>query len=387
MMPLWIRLLFFGTFIVLAAVTVLYLYRRLVRDLTARLGLRLAGAALLLGVAGGAVVARMVLRGSSAAQPLATVLGLWMGLLFYTLVTLLVVDVVRLSTRVHPRARAPVSPERRAFLARAVAAGSVVSGAGLAGWGVFRAYQPPRIQEVSVRLRGLPKSLEGFTIVQLSDLHVGPILQQAFVDDLVSRTNALKPDLVAMTGDLIDGKPSEIGGFVSRLTRLNSRLGTYFCSGNHDHYAGWEEWSRVLTGLGLNVLNNRRVTIGEPGASFDLIGVEDYGTRAGRGGGYDPEAALKGRDPARASVLLSHQPGGFDDAVRLGVGLQLAGHTHGGQTFPITAFATLLWHSRAAGLSQEGGSQLFVSRGCGFVGPPMRLGSPSEIIKVVLLPG
>ncbi len=387
MMPLWIRLLFFSTFLLVSGLMVVYLYRRLVRDVTTHPKLRLGGAAILIGLAGGALAARTAFRGSGMAQPLAVFLGLWIGLVLYTLFSLVVVDLMRLLGRVRGKDPAPVSPERRQFLARGLAAGSLVSGAGLAGWGVFEAYEPPQVQEVPIRLPGLPKALEGFTIVQLSDLHVGAILQQAFVDDLVARSNALKPDLLAITGDLVDGKPSEIGGFVSRFGNLHSRLGTYFCSGNHDHYAGWEEWSRYLTGMGFNVLNNRFVTLGEPGAAFDLIGVEDYGSRLMRQPGYDPDLAVKGRDPSRPSVLLSHQPNGFDDAVRLGIGLQLAGHTHGGQMFPATGVASLIWGKRAAGLSQTGASQLYVSRGCGFVGPPMRLGSPSEIIKIVLLPG
>ena len=384
-MPLPFRILFFIAFLGLSGGIVVYLHRRLVRDVTQQRWLRIGGALVMVGLGGGAMAARTVFRGSAMNQSLAVFLGLWIALLLYTLLSLVVVDLARWGSGMRRKDPAPINPERRVFLARAVAGSSLVSGGALASWGVYRAYEPARIHEVTVRLAGLPKSLEGFTLAHLSDLHIGAVLQEKYVDDLVARANSFKPDLVAITGDLVDGKPGEIGAFVGRLARLQSRQGTFFCSGNHDHYAGWKEWSAHLTGIGVEVLKNRKVVIGDGGGSFDLIGVEDYGSRIVQTG-YDPDVAAQGRDPARASVLLSHQPNGFDDAVRLGLGLQLSGHTHGGQTFPGTGVASLIWGSRATGLSREGNSQLFVSRGCGFVGPPMRLGSPSEIIKIVLLP-
>lgn len=384
-MPFPVRILFFITFLLISGFTVVYLYRRLVRDVTEKRWVRLAGAMTMIGLAGGAMMARTVFRGSAMNQSLAIFLGLWIALVLYTLLSLVVVDLARWASGMRRKDPAPINPERRAFLSRAVAGSSLVSGGALASWGVFRAYEPARIHEVTVRLPGLPKSLEGFTIAHLSDLHIGAILQQKYVDDLVARANGFKPDLVAITGDLVDGKPSDIGQFVSRLAGLKSRAGTYFVSGNHDHYSGWEEWSAHLTGMGVKVLKNQRTIIGDEGGSFDLLGVEDFGSRLVRTG-YDPDLAAKGRDPTRASVMLCHQPGGFDDAVRLGLGLQLSGHTHGGQTFPATGVAALMWGARSTGLSREGASQIFTSRGCGFVGPPMRLGSPSEIIKIVLLP-
>ncbi len=384
-MPLPIRILFFLTFLLLSGFAVVYLYRRLVRDVTQKKWLRLGGAMVMIGLAGGSIMARTVFRGSAMNQALAIFLGLWIALVLYTLLSLLVVDLARWATGMRRKEPAPINPERRAFLARAVAGSSLVSGGALASWGVYRAYEPARIHEVTVRLAGLPKSMEGFTIAQLSDLHIGAVLQEKFVDDLVARTNGFKPDLVAITGDLVDGKPEDIGRFVTRLTGLQSKTGTFFVSGNHDHYAGWDAWSKHLTNMGVRVLKNRRVVIGDAGGSFDLLGVEDYGSRILEAG-YSPDVAAAGRDPSRAAVLMSHQPGGFDDAVRLNLGLQLSGHTHGGQTFPATGIASLMWGPRTTGLSREGNSQLFTSRGCGFVGPPMRLGSPSEIIKIVLLP-
>ena len=172
----------------------------------------------------------------------------------------------------------------------------------------------------------------------------------------------------------------------ARLRNLQSRFGTYFVSGNHDYYAGWEEWSRELEGIDFEVLRNRTVSIGDPGASFDLIGVDDYGARWAPNG-YDLEAAVKGRDPERASVLMAHQPSGFELAAQKKIGLQLSGHTHGGQLFPGTLVGDVIWGRRNAGWSALDGSQIYTSRGCGFVGPPMRVGAPPEVVKIILVAG
>jgi len=382
-MPLPARIAFSITFLLLSGFMVVYLYRRLVRDVTDKRWLRIGGALLMVALASGAMLVRTVFRSSSMNQGLAVALGLWIALVLYTFLSLILVDLARWVSGMRRKDLTPINAERRAFLSRAVAGTSLVSGGALASWGVFRAYEPARIHQVTVKLLGLPKSMEGFTIAHLSDLHIGAVLQQRYVDDLVSRANGFKPDLIAITGDLVDGTPEVIGQYVSRLSNLKARYGTHFVSGNHDHYAGWDAWSAHLTGMGVNVLKNRRVVIGDAGGSFDLLGVEDLSSKH-QGGGYNPMLAAKDRDPTRASILLSHQPGGFDDAKKLGMGLQLSGHTHGGQTFPATGVASLIWGARATGLSREGDSQIFTSRGCGFVGPPMRLGSPSEIIQIVL---
>ena len=237
-----------------------------------------------------------------------------------------------------------------------------------------------------IKLLGLPKALDGFTIVQLSDIHVGAIIQEKFLDQLVATANSAKPDLLAITGDLVDGSPDAVGRYVARLRNLQSRFGTYFVSGNHEYYAGWEAWSRELEDLDFEVLRNRTVTIGDSSASFDLIGVDDWGTRW-QPNGYDLEAAVKGRDPERASVLLCHQPHGLELAAARKVGLQLSGHTHGGQLFPANLIGRGIWGDRNQGLSTFDGLQVYTSRGCGFVGPPMRVAAPPEVVKIILLAG
>jgi predicted MPP superfamily phosphohydrolase len=286
-------------------------------------------------------------------------------------------------------AAAPVDAGRRALLTRgAAAAGALVGGGGLAAYGSFRAFTAPEVTEVAVRVARLPKALDGFTLVQLTDLHVGPYVRRRFMDALVERANALRPDLVAVTGDLVDGDVPTLGPSVAALQGLRSRHGTFFVTGNHDHSSGDLAWAAFLEGLGVGVLRNRHVPIGGGGrgAGFDLVGVDDWRGSREEGRRYDLTRALAGRDPERAAVLLAHQPANFREAARRGVDLQVSGHTHGGQLFPGTALIHLAWE-HAAGLYREGDAHLYVSRGCGFWGPPMRVGAPPELVKLVLVAG
>lgn len=311
--------------------------------------------------------------------------SVWMGLLLNLLMALLVLDLVRvLAHRVRPTA-APVSPARREVLSRAIAGTGLVLAGGVTGFGAFRAYAPARVTEVPIRLPGWPRALDGFSIVQLTDIHIGSLLRERFFDDLVDRAMGAKGDLIALTGDLVDGSVPQLGRIVSRVSRLHARYGTHFVTGNHDYYSGAEEWVAVLEGLGINVLRNRSVKLGDAGASFRLAGVDDWGM--GRtSSDYDLHAALQQRQPDEPVILLAHQPANFDAVAKEKVALQISGHTHGGQMFPATLIADLIYGKRNVGLSQTEGSQLFVSRGCGFVGPPARDGSPPEIVKLVLMP-
>jgi predicted MPP superfamily phosphohydrolase len=388
MIPIYVRVLFGAFFLGLASMAHVYLYRRLVRDLTQKRAVRLTAVSAFGALAFTSLLGFSRLR---LIEPgvLTTTVPMWFALVIYVTLALLIADLGRwLVTQRPPKTAQPMSPERRLFLSRAVATTGVIAGSGLASWGAFRAFSPARITEVPLKLARLPKALDGFTLVQLSDVHIGPVLQRRFLDQLVDRANALRPDLVAITGDLVDGSPQSIGPAVEAVTRLRSRYGTWFVTGNHDYYSGADQWIAVLSGWGINVLRNRRVEIGDVGASFDLLGVDDWGGGPGiTHRDYDLIGAVEGRDPDRASVLLAHQPSNFDAVAEQGLDLQLSGHTHGGQTFPATGIASLIWGERNAGLSKTEQSHLFVSRGCGFVGPPSRLGSPPEIVKLVLLSG
>ncbi|MFP2895161.1 metallophosphoesterase [Corallococcus sp. 4LFB] len=389
-MPQWLRMaLFLVPVTTLLTVAHVYLYRRLVRDVTASSALRRGGMGLFAGGLVGSLGARMLgaMFSSEVAWWTGIALLVWMGLVLYLLMFTLGLDVVRSVLARVRRAPEPPSPERRAFLARGMAAGATVAGVTVSSFGAWRAFHPPDVRDIPVRLPGLPKALEGFTLVQLTDIHIGGVLQRRFVDELVARTNALKPDLIAVTGDLVDGTVPELGRYVGGFGALQARHGAYFVTGNHDYYSGVEAWTEFVRGLGITVLRNRTVSIGGAGASFDLIGVDDWSASRFGEAGYDLDAALQGRRPDRASVLLAHQPSNFEVVAQRGLGLQLSGHTHGGQMFPGNVLGHLIWGEQNAGLSRLAESHLYVSRGCGFVGPPMRVAAPPEIARIILLPG
>jgi predicted MPP superfamily phosphohydrolase len=201
---------------------------------------------------------------------------------------------------------------------------------------------------------------------------------------VVQRVNALAPDLVAVTGDLVDGKLARLAEEVAPFADLRGRDGVYFVTGNHDHYSGADEWVGAIGRLGLRVLRNQRVAIGEGEQAFDLVGVDDHrGDMLGASGGEDLGRALAGRDPARPAILLAHDPSTFRRASSLGIDLQLSGHTHGGQIWPFGLLVRLVIPT-VAGRYAKGSAQLYVSRGTGFWGPPMRLFAPAEITEIVL---
>ncbi len=387
---LWIRILFGVVTLAAFAAALVFIYRRTIRDTITTPWVRTALSGLLAAMFLAVPVLRFAWRDELPPPWSTTLVLMGWGLLLYTLLALVVVEGFRW---LHARRQRSISvpaeppnPERRLFLARATATGALAFGGAAASFGSWRAFTPPEITEVPVRLPGLPRALEGFTIVQLTDIHVGAIIQERFLDQLVATANSAKPDLVAITGDLVDGPPSLLGRYVARLRNLSSRHGTFFVSGNHDYYSGWERWAKTLEGLDFTLLRNRAVSIGDAGGSFDLLGVDDWSARWAAGEGYDLEAATAGRDLTRASVLLAHQPQNLDEVARKQIGLQLSGHTHGGQLFPATLVGELIWGSRNTGLSRSGFTQQYTSRGCGFVGPPMRVGAPPEVVKLVLLP-
>lgn len=303
----------------------------------------------------------------------------WMGFIGLAAVALLVLEVPR--QVIHRR----TDLSRRTFLARVTAgtAGVVAGGSVIAG--MTQARGEHEIVDVEVRLAKLPRALDGFTIVQLSDLHTGLTIDRAFVQRVVDRANALAPDVIALTGDLVDGPVADLRDDIAPLGSLRARHGVFAVTGNHEYYAGPDAWIAELSRLGARYLRNERVTLA-PG--LDLAGVDDYDAEkyADRypGHGEDLPRATAGRDPSHALVLLAHQPRQVRKAAQHGVDLQLSGHTHGGQIWPWHFIVKLQQGGLLAGRYEHEGTQLYVTRGCGYWGPPVRLLAPLEITRVIL---
>jgi predicted MPP superfamily phosphohydrolase len=304
----------------------------------------------------------------------------WLGAAFLLFTTTLATDAVLWLLG----AAAPAGWTDGVAVARGRALLVGVVGTALTGVALRHGLAPPRLRRVELALARWPRALDGFRIVQISDVHIGPLLDRRFAAGIAERVNALAPDLVAVTGDLVDGSVGRVGDEVAPLGAIQARHGVWFVTGNHDYYSGADAWVARMTGLGWHPLRNRSVSIEADGCAFELAGVDDHhGALVDPGGGEDLGRALDLRDPARPVVLLAHDPTTFRRASRLGVDLQLSGHTHGGQIWPFRWLVRLAvpW---IAGLHREGESLLYVSCGTGFWGPPMRLGAPAEITELVL---
>ncbi|MEV0412016.1 metallophosphoesterase [Streptomyces sp. NPDC050448] len=275
-------------------------------------------------------------------------------------------------------ARGPEGVSRRRFVARAVGGAAAAAAVGTVGYGTYGVLRGPRVKRVQVPLAKLPRAAHGFRIAVVSDIHLGPILGRAHTTRIVDTVNRTQPDLIAIVGDLVDGNVHDLGSAAEPLSRLRARHGSYFVTGNHEYFSGARQWIDHVRELGVTPLENARRAL----PYFDLAGVNDVQGES-EGHGPDFDAALGDRDRSRAAVLMAHQPVVIHDAVRHGVDLQLSGHTHGGQLWPGNYLAELA-NPTVAGLERYGDTQLYVSRGAGAWGPPVRVGAPSDITVVEL---
>jgi predicted MPP superfamily phosphohydrolase len=255
----------------------------------------------------------------------------------------------------------------------------------VAGFVVAR--RRPGIVEVRIPVLGLPQALHGFSIAQISDVHVGPTIKRGFVERIVRRVNALNADLIAVTGDLVDGSVQQLSAHTAPLAGLTARHGAYFVTGNHEYYSGERAWTEEIRRLGMHVLKNEHVVLQHDGTSLVLAGVTDYTAHhfdpAQRS---DPAAALRGAPAdAGAKILLAHQPSSATAAAQAGFDVQISGHTHGGQFWPWNLFVHF-FQPFTSGLHRLKNLWVYVSRGTGYWGPPNRFGVPSEITRIRLVP-
>lgn len=360
-----------------------YLWTRLVRDPAWPARWHTMGTwalvAMLVVMVGG-FLARRAPR--NVALPISWLAYSWMGVFFLLFMMLLVGDVATLLVRAVSAARgAPLEPERRLFLSRAIAA--VVGGAAviMGVSGALSVMAKTAIKRVPIRLPKLAKADSGFTLVQLTDVHVGPTIGKDFIEEIVRQVNELEADAVVITGDLVDGSVADLREHVAPLGKLRAKHGVFFVTGNHEYYSGVDEWLAHLGTLGVRVLRNEQVDLG----AIHLAGVDDSSAHQfGRGHGEDIPKAVEGRDPNKPLVLLAHQPRAIEGAAESGVDLQLSGHTHGGQIIPWNFFVRLQ-QPYVAGLFEHRSALLYVSCGTGYWGPPMRVGAPAEITRIELL--
>jgi len=272
----------------------------------------------------------------------------------------------------------PAALSRRLFIARTVAASASAVAAGTVGAGAYSLLNGPTLKHITVPLAKLPRSAHGYRIAVVSDIHLGAVLGRSHAQRIVDTINSAQPDLVAIVGDLVDGTVADLAPAVAPLRQLRSRDGSFFVTGNHEYFGDAGEWVDHVRELGVHPLENARREL--PG--FDLAGVNDLrGEDAGEGPDFGK--ALGDRDDSRASVLLAHQPVQIHEAVDHGVDLQLSGHSHGGQMWPGPYLAALA-NPTVAGLERYGDTQLYVTRGAGSWGPPVRVGAESDVTIVKL---
>jgi predicted MPP superfamily phosphohydrolase len=305
-----------------------------------------------------------------------TAMGFFSSLVVLTLLR----DLILVSTHLFM----PVEPARLTTLSAQL---TLVLAFLMTATGFFIARRRPGIVEVRIPLLGLPQALHGFSIAQISDVHVGATIKRGFVERIVRRVNALDADLIAVTGDLVDGSVQQLSAHTAPLAGLTARHGTYFVTGNHEYYSGERAWTEEIRRLGMRVLKNEHVVLEHDGTTLVLAGVTDVSAHhfdpAQRS---DPAAALHGAPAdAGAKILLAHQPSSATAAAQAGFDVQLSGHTHGGQFWPWNFFVRF-FQPFTAGLHRLKHLWIYVNRGTGYWGPPNRFGVPSEITRIRLVP-
>ena len=317
-------------------------------------------------------------------------------------VILLLRGLWRLVTRRERRPRAPgqtpASPSRRELLrtgcgglllarpAERVALAAAVLGP--TAWGVSEAVAVPALREEEARLRRLPRQLDGLRVAQISDLHMSSLLRRDWVAAVVDIVNKARPDLIVLTGDMVDGHPDHRMDSARELQRLTAPLGVYACVGNHEYYSGYAAWVRVFGDLGLRMLLNGHATLDVDDAQLVLAGVTDPVARTFGLPGPDLGAALSGAPDDAPRILLEHRPGMAALRARQGIDLQLSGHTHGGQAPGLREIVSAFNNHYVRGWYEVDGMPLYVSPGAGLWGGfPIRIATPSEIAVFTLRSG
>lgn len=333
----------------------------------------------------GVLVVSFAVRSSDLAARLRT-LNVLLAVVLYLLLTLLVLEVPRLVARVVAARRgAELDPDRRLALARMAAGGAGVAAIGATAFGYRQATRRIPPKRVTIELPRLPDAFDGLRVALLADVHLTRGLrEQGFMAEVVDTVNRAGVDLAVVVGDLVDGSVDDLRDAAAPLADLEAPLGRFFTTGNHEYYSGVDEWVAHLPTLGWTVLRNERTELRRGGAVIDLVGLDDVeGER--HGAGPDLDAAFGDRDPDRAALVLAHQPVLASDVAARGGDLVLSGHTHGGQLWPLGPLVRAQ-QGHLAGLGREGDTLVYVTRGVGTWGPPVRVAAPPEVTIITLRP-
>ncbi len=250
--------------------------------------------------------------------------------------------------------------------------------------GIAYVLRGPQVVSVTVPLAHLPPALDGFRIVQISDLHVGAAIRKRYVQNVVDIANGLEPDLIALTGDFVDGGVDDLMEDVTPLSALRAPEGVFFVTGNHEYYSGVHQWLGAFEQLGARILLNAHVVIRRGKDAFVLAGVTDHkASDIVPDHATDPATAIAGAPAGLVNILLAHQPFSYREAAKAGFDVQLSGHAHGGQYFPFTFLVRFFQHYYT-GLEKYKNMWIYVSHGTGYWGPPFRTGTPCEITLITL---
>lgn len=255
----------------------------------------------------------------------------------------------------------------------------------LTGYGMKEALRVPTVREVRVQVPGLPPALDGLRIAQLTDLHIGPVFDGIWLADVVARTDSLNPDLIVITGDVVDGSPSRLAPDIAPLADLRAAQGVYLVPGNHEYYSGLQQWLPVFRQMGIKTLLNENALLTVRGTPLALAGVTDKAASRWGLEGPDPQKALAGIPEGVTRILLAHRPALAPDSAAAGASLQLSGHTHGGLVLPLSPVVKAFNGGFVSGAYTVAGMPLYVSNGAGlWGGTPLRLFVPSEITLITL---
>lgn len=311
------------------------------------------------------------------------VMGLWACYIMLSMFSDLFIFGIRFFVRFKTN-QTPLNPERRLFLTQGISWGVLAGAGGISGFGLNNVLKGPEIQEVIIPIPHLPSDLDGFRIAQISDLHVGPTILKDYVENVVKQTMSLSADLIAVTGDLVDGTPESLRIHTAPLSKLSAAHGVFYVTGNHEYYWDSKAWLEKVKEFGFKPLMNENVILNVGNSKILLGGVTDTSAEM-----FEPQqktnplAAILNDEKVDYKILLAHRPDSCFEASGAGFDLQLSGHTHAGQFFPFNFFVSLA-HKYYKGLNRHENMWVYVNSGTGYWGPVNRFAIPAEITLIKL---